>query len=1635
MKYKNSKINRFLFNVAGCYTTITLAVYGNLTQVVSDSPGTNQSQAARPSLPREVPPIQTNLPQSQDWNPEPPNPIPTYTGNVAANGTEVYDQGNYAPENYEDPMYRDDYYESDVPKDPRSYHHLEGNDWEKDPREMSVDRDNERIRHSPRLERSIERDRERREGRSRRRSLDRRSRDSSRHRDLDRRSRSRDRDYVIQGEYRPRSRSRSRSIDRMRGISSDRDWDRSSYKKDDYRRHRDSSYDRSRAGSYDKRSGSYDRRASSYDKRAPSYERKIPYEKRSPYDKRGSSYERRAPSYDKQASYDKKRLSPYSRIRGSSYSSRSPSRDDPRKRPRTPPDGRRPISPRDKDGNSPINSSRSDEGIVEYDRNGKPIPRVDFYQGYRHKAPIRSPSQELESVPYIDPQHSSLVTVPIVDNAAAKSANIESPVQNQEDERSLDEAFEPILSDEDICDDLEGPPYIDMEYDINEYCGVDDFIKYYNPLKSEWIQYENVNKIYLLATVRHENTKDVLNASFDELVNVCPELKKIYEMSKAARKRERNFLDFIEIDNVIREEWVHQCEQLCSLICNLTKYTDIMVRIFKESDKNEGNEFSDILKYLITFCKVGLNFDFALSQQLSTNKIRHMKCGIRFAEALVSHKHNAEVIKTLLKSGVNVALQLLELYSKEYMALSIRLLILKALNGCLSSKASVQNYLQDHVFPKFDKTLKENKTKNGYQALISIMQTNPLARIKFSVSSLIKKLNMYELLEKLNEFVLNLNNATAENKETADLELSDSKIEFVINAFDEILYTYRTQCFHMSQPKRFLPAFAQFDINKDCSNDILIEFFKEHQFLDVCLYLLTCPATCSNLVIVSPIYDLIYELVHSHNGLKYLYQNMTASKILFKILMQPYNQQNCDEFIYGHDLNNYNDLQILGLEMAYRLRAMYYLKSISDVQSAKPDENELIDRLQSLFCLSFGNVGKVAVPDVVVMDDNANCLIEILESELRSKSKIDPNSKQKSPAKGYAVDLLISAVKFSANVPFLKRYGLRIMNIVKEHEKFEQNVSSLLQELTPYLKPIENAGLLNGEDLADCVEVLKKNVDAAPSVPGEMVTCLRVLRHYCISDYDTYESFVCDSLTDEYTELKYKYNVLQLFSLDGVVHICAILERLASHFEQPSVHTSLFASIKGLQVAQMIVPCLRLLDDMLARVVKCRGSKFRDLTAIPVLLKTYGLLRAFPVGCVAFGTATRGAEAAVRALLAYAQPAADDAGDGDSIKRGPWTSLCSEVINYIMTAPYTFVSGLLVFSELLPLPLPMQTKIRPTERELSDASNERRLWSAHLHVLGNELVDMIRVICTSTYRPVVHMLRRVCVQIADLAPNTAATVARAAAGAVTRELSASGPATAGAARVLGFLACLVTHAPVKCAVLHAVSSGGAKSGDLFAALCGVFNLSNSSNEHVTAQEYAAHALAGFCDAEVTLTPSNNNVENIIANSLPSKDALAHILEASVNCLESTKACNVASSILRSYFVLTEHEYGFQQFRTVVTKKKESFGKFFKWLMESGAEDTLECLNLYLDLLRILSAEEGEGPIGRKTLLSGVELAQLVGYSPGDTDHPALALEKYLKVNTFINLKMSYSRYYFRINKKVQIFLILCIVTTSKQKVF
>lgn len=1662
----------------GWYTTITLAVYGTITKSITEQVGSGPgsvAEAAPPPAPVTTPPATTNT--TQPWPDLAQNP-------------DVYPATNYPQDNYDQPgNYQPEYYNQDAPKDPRAYHHpVDGsnNIWDDKERPDIVrdrdrdivhPRDKERNRHG-----SVGRDVLRLRSRSNERTRS-RERNSPRYS----RSRSRERDYsAIRSSTKDdnfrRENSRSPGYrDRERPLSRDKDWDRS-YKREDYRRHRQPSYDRSRGGSYENKRGS-----PSYDKRAPSYERRPPsYENRaSSFEKHLPAYEKRAPSYEKR-SYDKRAPS-YDRMREASYDSRShsPTREDPRKRPRTPPIeiSRRPHTPleinnpHDRDNLSPVDSVLSED---EYDHN-KRNDELYLKKPKSRKIHIKSEA-DLKAHPPV-PKDISTYDASIVKTESQSPQNIkigtplDSPCPPQEDVSMDTEPFEPILSDEEICDDMEGP-FADMDYDVADYCAIDDSLKCFNPFRAEWQTYAPFHKSSLYLPVDDTVHKHVMNTSLADLCSMNKHFLKLYEIVVDLKNEKYSYSNFAQLTADDKEEWVQTCEKLPSLLTNISNESDILYRIFKTVNIKDhlNDDFRSILDSLLNFCRIGLDYDLALSHIQAIFKIKHIKCGIRLIESLSANKHNEIIVMTLLDDNIDVYSKLLEIYSKNHMALSIKLLTLKSLDACLGSEATIEHFLTERFYNIFDdssittdhksdlkvKPITKQLLKNGYQILIIMLSKNPLSRVKFAINALINKLNLFELLKRLHESVEQLN-----AKENTGQIISENEIELIINSLEEILCIYRNGSFEMSQPRRFLPVSVQFDVKRNCTNNVLIEFFNIHKLLETCLYLLTCPLTYNYPVITNPIYEVLVHLVNSHEGLMYLLENIKATVLVFQTLIQPYNQQNDeDHLMVLQDVNNCTSLQQLGLEMAYKLQALYYIHTISDLQNGNDiDESELFDKLQGLYCLGFGNVGKLALASVLGMGDNIECLLNLYENDIHNKStEMDDNivAKKKSPTKNYAVDLTVCTIQFNPDVNFLKKYGRRILTVAKEFDLFEQSIASNLQEVLPYLKPLEKPKIFSNENISDIVEVIKGSIEHVTSAPGDLATSLRILKHLGISEFETKRMPLGETPKLEYTELKYKYVILQLFSLDGVSLIVNILEKICAHFEQPSLHTATFVSVHGLHLTNIILPSLELLNKMLTYVIQCRNTQYKDLTSVPIVLQTYNLMYSYPVSAVGYKMAQKACKECIEILLAHTQPIAEDPLENELIHKSLWTLLCSEVIKYILTGPYTYIPGLLVFSEILPLPLPIQTKYALTESELSKMVSNRKLWSAHLHTLSSNISEMIQSICFSVCQPVVQLLRRLCIQLTDLASNMALCITRSVLDLLISNVCNESnslpqpmtPVGYNVARILNFLACLITHPSVKCTTLHLLRQGTSlpKSEDRYSIfiplLCSILTTVSDNQSHVQSQECVISIISSFYDSEITLLTQFDSVPSIkmevtdessentkpvmtpeiyLANAIPSKDILISLINASLEYLANENSIpSIILSVLRTFFLLTEHDYGFYYFKYCIEKNKTVMPQLFNRLVNGINKDSPECLSTFMELLRVLQsnaedieATEGLQFIPRTSTLSIHDIAEIIGWHKNKEHHPILTLEKFLKVIIIVQIPHIYLDFsHFQISLKI-----------------
>ncbi|KAF2903313.1 hypothetical protein ILUMI_02877 [Ignelater luminosus] len=1187
-----------------------------------------------------------------------------------------------------------------------------------------------------------------------------------------------------------------------------------------------------------------------------------------------------------------------------------------------------------------------------------------------------------------------------------------SPKENQETQSPMNEEalhmdveeFEPILSDEDILDDSEH--FQDLDYDYTAYTNNDDLIKLFVPGTTPIQKYKK---------------KPVFNVT-DEKIEISESLKSVINISDdffRSSITKYTLSEFEKLNTEIKEEFIHLCEKIMSTIGETEHFYDI-VKLYtltkdsstlKDTDKELVTQIGSITETLMDWLQIALDFGMANTQNQPAYKIRHIKCGVRLADWCCG---SIEFIQLLWNRNYYIHEVLLSLYNQEYMALSIKLMILHALDTYILHKPAIERFVLGKA-----NISKENgffdalpfSKQNGYKTLIEIIQENPSVRLKFSLQSILMKLNIYEVLYKLHGTVAKLRHNNNKN-------ISDN-INLIVKSLDQILHMYQSGPFIVSQPKRFLPVSAQFEINRMETKNVFINLFQMQNLLNCFIVLLTLPNTMNISSVKTPIFELLSELISTADGLNYLYDNEENINVLLKCLLQ---QQN-DEYSMPYSMET--KAHMLGLQIAYKLQAAYHIDCLLDIGEKYKfdcDASEVIDQLHALYCLTFSNIGKISCSNVLSFQNNIKCLLQFLDIlNVKEKSDAQLTKIKKSPGIGYIIDLITFTITYNNfNVNLLQNYSKQFLYIINQ-DLFEPSVTVKINEFAPYVRPFETLTLLNYDNISPIVEMINRHVDSVTSYPGQLITCLRILQHLGISKYAAKTS-IYENPLNNYIELKYKHVIIQLYSMDGVAILTKILQKICEHYEQPTLHTTTFVSNQAIYIINTIQPCIDLLKQMLTYVIQCRNTNFKDLTTIPTLLQTYNLLRSFPSSSPVYSTAKKLCEKLIDTLLVYTQPISDEVNEKDSLSKTLWTLMCGEVIKYTNSSPYTFITGLLIFSELLPLPLPIQTREPLTTEEVSWAVNLRKLWSAHLHAYTNNIQELINRMCTSTHPPLLNLLRKVCIQLADLAANSAIMIARGILDTVhtglTTEEDLNQPCSGNTARLLNLLACLVTHNSLKCAVLHLlypnnpnISKGDEKYAGLLQTFARIVNVTSNVNSHIQAQECILSIIQSLCDTEITLlqnaTSDKTEIsqEVYLANSLPTKECLLTFISMITDHLVAENSFVTYLPILRSLMLLTEHDYGFYHLREHLNKKTEPFVNILNKLVENFSKDNEECLstlNTLTEFLRIsMTPEEIAESMNLRTIkMSLGEVKALIGWKQESSEenkiHPLLQLQELLK---------------------------------------
>lgn len=1133
---------------------------------------------------------------------------------------------------------------------------------------------------------------------------------------------------------------------------------------------------------------------------------------------------------------------------------RTPPSNSPRRPPRTPPKPPTSASPCGSlDDNFKSNSSHLDKlttaaaAVVaaKYHEKGQPIRVIDHS------------STTIENVQQQSPSPAPTV----VDSQAESPSGID-----DDGATSQGEPFEPILSDEEIGDESADAQF-DLDYDDGEF---DEICKPFIPGTSVLEKFD-------YPIVGDEDADDV-ESVHRELEHVLRFLQRI-----ELRGQPPSIGEFANLSADGKEQWVHTSEHFIQLLMpvynmKFIRRNEMLHRIIA----NHGN-------LLVAWIRVGLSFDCALQQPQPGYKIRHIKIGARITELTCCHAAMMDIL--LYRENFDVFTELLMLYEQKYMALSIKLMLIKAMYSCLDSKIAIDYFLKNSNDGKPD----DEQQPSVYQKILIAVQYDPLTRVKFALKSLLKKVSLYESLQLINDIVTNM--FVTEDTNENDVELLELTLKQLLSA-----YTV-TGMGSFTQPKRFLPVSAKFELTKDtaaikCTECTFLAYFIDTSLIQSIFMLIANEGTLPTSLIEKCI-NFLNTLISNENGLDLLIHNVDTVNALVKCLLNSEITENVG--VDDEKMNQLSEIDAadkintqkieLGTEIAYKIKTRYCLDVIAHT---KYDSEVIGDMLHTLFSLTTTNQrARIYIANTINMSNNILILTGLIEKEKLIEIP-RPNSpplsstaiveKYKSAIIGYAVDLIDITVRYSKNLKYLDEHGSVLCDLVKSMAVYDSSIAMVLQEIGIYLKPLEISNVFSYDNINSLCELLKRSIDFITTFPGDLITVLRLLRYLAIPPESNDD---CSSL-NEHIELKYKFVVLQLYSLDGITVLTSILDKLTNHFEQPILHASTLATTTGFLLTQICRPTIELLRKMLTYVIQSLNTQYTDLLAIDSLLKCYNLMKNVSKKSAGYADAEFIQREIICTLLAYTQPTPIDGVDTESVHKSLWTQMIGECLKYTLTGPYTYTSGLMAMSELLPMPLPIYTGAKLTDIEVMRLKTERQLWSAHLHPKSGQIIEIIQTMSTTSDVQLLSALSCLCVQLADLAPNMSLLVAKTLCDNLLQINNNEQQTVLLSSmlnqqrRMLNLMTTLLTHPQIKVSILSILS------GKLIDFFVSILQQQAASDviELIPVQEQVMEIFKILLDTRISMVSYDGDGEltNWYASALPSREILSIISNTLVDIL-------------------------------------------------------------------------------------------------------------------------------------------------------
>ncbi|XP_052231908.1 protein virilizer homolog isoform X2 [Dreissena polymorpha] len=1064
------------------------------------------------------------------------------------------------------------------------------------------------------------------------------------------------------------------------------------------------------------------------------------------------------------------------------------------------------------------------------------------------------------------------------------------------------------------------------------------------------------------------------------------------EFEKPARrpKEAQLLLDIVEKYQIAPHHgrWVEAMESVPGLLA-----TGLSYLIFVEDNARA-------LTCLLDWAQEGLMEDRAMAQPEAAYKVRHLKMGFKLAGALCSCDPSIAV-QCLTRDFQG---RLLDNFESQYMSFSLKQQIVVALDQSTRFQDGLDWFLGNHKLQLEMKQEPDNQSLTNYQrTVLLLLQKKQVVRVTVAITTLIRKVHAYEVMNKLPQHLEcvfegmplppNEQLAGAPDHVTSGLHLNEADLDAVAACLDDITKVYTLAPTLIAQPDRTLPGKKMVEV-KPSHDDPYPTFYhlaNACRLLESLCVVTSSPAMSCVPTVFGAARSLLLRMIGSQHGLAYLASRSEVTNKIVQALMQ---------ITDSEEISDENVAQQLGIELIYHLQTLHLVDRLRAYHRL-PEKNLTEDQmpvgiLHMLFTMTFTPIGHSAVVQTLAYEDNVTCLLPFV--------KMSGKDLRRSVCAGYTSELLNIVVHYSDSVEFLKKHGEELLAFGEQGE-----FSNKLSRLKEWLLPLKAIRQFSHEGLSAIVEQLMAYKDDILKLPRGLITVLRVLRHLCIAPTEDFPE-------DRPEEMKYKCVLVDLYSADCLPVFVTILQKLSELMLRPWQKGLPKSSETFSLYIYIIKPCMEIVKAITQYLIMARGTEFRDLTALPTLFELHTVLCSVPTSSVFSLEINTIQRDIIDTIAAYTQPLSQPNADKDKISESLWTLAVRDLLKFTMKSPYTYLSGLQILSELLPLPLPLQTKEPLTQSEEQLAINTRKLWSAHLLPLHTALHGIIRSLAITACQPLQQILRKICLQMSDLAAPTATMITQCALDLLLEHIEAvetrarEAPdsdelklAMATRGRFLNLLSNLISQPAIKCTMLRIIGPGGEeKYQTVLHKMLEILNLVSERPDHVQDQESIVSILQSLCDMEVTLTSGETtlSVQEQVCNALPTIDQLTLIIESLFEHIyHPNHKYDSVLPCIRAFVMLTEHDYSFYLLKTTFEKQKHKLAVYrllnrIKCKFSKDSSDCLSTFSTTLEFLRLLVCIDM--PETRSIVLTNQELRDAVAWTHDINSHPLVDLQKHLE---------------------------------------